>query len=162
VISTPEDVLCMIEKELMVKGGRWVAEFTESERNHKIGDSTFDVCLRGGTRTKGLFLSRILSYFVLPNYQVACYVKKITSSNLVSSSFLKKLLQQIKQRAIEEELKWNWLFLVTEDEPSAPVLKLIEERKDEEVGVLLYSRGSKSFVYSRNLLGKRMKACLKL
>jgi len=157
----PEDVLCMLEKQLMVKGGRWVAEFTESERNHKVGDLTFDVCLRGGTRTKGLFLSRILSYFVLPNYQVACYIMKIPSSNVVSSDFLRKRLLRIRERAKEEELKWNWLFLVTEDEPSAKVAKLIEEWRDEE-GVLLYNHGSRSLVYSRNLLGKRMKACLKL
>jgi len=146
----------------MVKGGRWVAEFTESERNYKVGNLTFDVCLRGGTRTKGLFLSRILSYFVLPNYQVACYIMKIASSNIVSLNFLKKLLLPIRDRAKKEELKWNWLFLVTEDEPSVKVAKLIEEQKYEEVGVLLYNRGSKSIVYSRNLLGKRMKACLKL
>lgn len=152
----------MLEKQLMVKGGRWVAEFTESERNHKVRDLTFDVCLRGGTRTKGLFLSRILSYFVLPNYQVACYIMKIPSSNVVSSDFLRKLLLRIRERAKEEELKWNWLFLVTEDEPSTKVAKLIEEQGYEEVGVLLYNRGSKSLVYSHNLLGKRMKACLKL
>jgi len=151
----------MLEKELMVKGGRWIAEFTESERNHKVGDLTFDVCLRGGTRTKGLFLSRILSFFVLPNYQVACYVMKIPSSNVVSSDFVRKLLLRIRERAKEEELKWNWLFLVTEDEPSTKVAKLIEERRDEE-GVLLYNHRSKSLVYSHNLLGKRMKACLKL
>jgi len=161
VIFTSEDVLRMLEKELMVKGGRWIAEFTESERNHKVGDLTFDVCLRGGTRTKGLFLSRILSFFVLPNYQVACYVMKIPSSNVVSSDFVRKLLLRIRERAKEEELKWNWLFLVTEDEPSTKVAKLIEERRDEE-GVLLYNHRSKSLVYSHNLLGKRMKACLKL
>jgi len=151
----------MLEKELMVKGGRWVAEFTESERNHKVGDLTFDVCVRGGTRTKGLFLSRILSYFVLPNYQVACYIMKIPSSNVISTDFLRKLLLRIKERAKEEELKWNWLFLVTEDDPSTRVAKTIEERRDEE-GVLLYNHRSKSLVYSHNLLGKRMKACLKL
>lgn len=146
----------------MVKGGRWIAEFTESERNHKVGDLTFDVRLCGGTRTKGLFLSRILSYFVLPNYQVACYVMKIASSNIVSSSFLKKLLLPIRERAKEEELKWNWLFLVSEDKPSTNVAKLIEEQRYEEVGVLLYNRESRSLVYSHNLLGKRMKACLRL
>jgi len=146
----------------MVKGGRWVAEFTESERNQKVGDLTFDVCLRGGTRTKGLFLSRILSYFVLPNYQVACYIMKIPSSNVVSSNFLKKLMLPIMQRAKEEELKWNWLFLVSEDEPSTKVAKLIEEQRYEEVGILLYNHGSKSLVYSHDLLGKRMKACLRL
>jgi len=161
VIFTSEDVLCVLEKELMVKGGRWVAEFTESERNHKLGDLTFDVCLRGSTRTKGLFLSRILSYFVLPNYQVACYIARIPSSNVISSDFLKKRLTLIRERAKEEELKWNWLFLVTEDEPSAKVSKLIEEGRGDE-GVLLYNRRSRSLVYSRNLLGKRMKACLKL
>jgi len=151
----------MLEKELMVKGGRWVAEFTESERNHKLGDLTFDVCLSGGTRTKGLFLSRILSYFVLPNYQVACYIMRIPSSNVISSDFLKKRLMLIRERAKEEELKWNWLFLVSEDEPSAKIAKLIEEEKGDE-GVLLYNHRSRSLVYSRNLLGKRMKACLKL
>jgi len=156
-----EDVLCVLEKELMVRGGRWVAEFRESERNHKLGDLTFDVCLRGGTRPKGLFLSRILSYFVLPNYQVACYIMKIPSSNVISPDFLRKRLLRIRERAKEEEFKWNWLFLVTEDEPSAKVTRMIEEGRGEE-GILLYNHRSKSLFYSRNLLGKRMKACLKL
>jgi len=146
----------------MVKGGRWVAEFTESERNHKIGDLTFDVYLHGGTRPKGLFLSRILSHFVLPNYQVTCYIMKIPSSNVISPDFLRKRLLRIREKAKEEEFKWNWLFLVTEDEPSTKLAKLIEEQRYEEVGVLLYNHGSKSLFYSRNLLGKRMKACLKL
>jgi len=146
----------------MVKGGRWVAEFTESERNYKVGNLTFDICLRGGTRTKGLFLSRILSYFVLPNYQVACYVMKIASSNIISSNFLRKLLLPIREKAKEEEVKWNWLFLISEDEPSAKVAKLIEEQPYEEVGILLYSSRLRSVAYSHNLLGKRMKACLKL
>jgi len=158
-----EEFLCKLEEELMVKGGRWIADFRESERNYRLGDLTFDIYLSGGTKMKGFGLfSRILSALLLPSYSVACYVIKVRSSNLVSPDFLKKLLSIIRGNAEKNHIKWSWLMLIVRDDPPSKVVKLVENHKDKEIGLLLHNPDSKLLVNSKNLLGERMRACLKL
>ena len=65
-----------LERNLMMGSGRWVADFREGFINYPIGDVTFDLMVRGGTRSyQGFFLSRAYTFLVTPNYFVSCFLR---------------------------------------------------------------------------------------
>jgi len=153
------DLLCQLEEELMAKGGRWIADFNESERNYKLEDVTFDACIRGDTRIRefGIF-SRAMDAFLLPRYFVACYALVMES---VTTNFLRKCLRLIGRKSDADQVTWNWLVLFTQRDPSRDVVELVEGLEDKKIGLLLYDSSSGSLVTSRNQLGERLRSCVR-
>jgi hypothetical protein len=153
-----DDLLCRLEEELMAKGGRWIADFNESERGYRLEDITFDACIRGDTRIRefGVF-SRAMDAFLLPRYFVACYVL-VTES--VTTNFLRKCLHLIEKKSDADQVTWSWLILITQRTPSRDVIGSVEGLEDKKVGLLLYDSSSGSLVTSGNQLGERMRSCV--
>jgi len=149
-----EDPLLLIEKELMAGRGKWIADFTESKRSFKLGGITFDLLIRGGTKVKGFLLSRILSYFVSPNYLVACFIYKAKEGSHVDRTLLQKMLGTIKKFMEKEELHWSWLIVLQQRYPE-PLKKFVNDLGSREVGVVLYDVGSREISYN-SPLGKQM------
>lgn len=155
-----KDFLCELERELMIGGGRWIAEFNESERNYKLENLTFDICLKGDTKIRGPGLfSRAISALLLPRYLVACYV---LTRDTISLNFLKSCVSLVKKCAKKDNVKWSWIVFVLKNDPSEEIVKFAENYNDEEVGLLLYDLTSKLLINSKNKLGERMRACLKI
>jgi hypothetical protein len=155
-----DNLLCQLEEELMAKGGRWIADFNESERNYSLDGVTFDVCIRGDTKIRepGLF-SRAMSAFLLPRYLVVCYV---VARDTVSAHFLRKCLGLAKNRSKADDVTWTWLIVTVQQTPSKDVLQIVRGLTEKEIGLLVYDRGSGSLAASGNLLGERMKSCVRL
>lgn len=153
-----DDLLCQLEEDLMAKGGRWIADFNESERGYRLEDVTFDACIRGDTRIRefGVF-SRAMDAFLLPRYFVACYVLMTES---VTTSLLKKCLHLIEKKSDTDQVTWSWLILITQRNPSRDVVESVEALKDKKLGLLLYDSSSGSLVTSGNQLGERMRSCV--
>ncbi len=71
--TTVKDCLVKLEKNLVVDGGRWVADFIESFWEYSLGDLAFDLFIRAFVRSKGIALFRSQAWLTIPNYQVACF-----------------------------------------------------------------------------------------
>jgi hypothetical protein len=155
-----DDLLCKLEEELMAKGGRWIADFNESERDYRLEDVTFDVCIRGDTRIRESgFFSRAMDAFLLPRYLVVCYVLVIESA---TTNFLRKCLRLIENKSHTDQVTWSWLILISQRDPLRDVIEFTVGLKDQKVGLLLYDPNSGSLVTSGNQLGARMKSCVRL
>ncbi len=156
-----EDKIVSIEKSLMMGRGRWIADFTESFRNFKINDVTFDAFLRGNTRMKGFLLSRVFSATVNPNYSVGCFITSFDVIKDLDKKSFGKLLQAVRSSIKENEMKWAWLFILS-DKVTDAQRKLVESIKDQFVGVALIDAASKNIVHSDSYIGKQAKRFIKL
>lgn len=153
-----DDPVSRLEEELMARGGKWIADFDESERDYRLEDVTFDACVRGGTRIKefGLF-SRAMSSFLLPRYVVACYV---TLRGTLTQDFLRKCLHIIRRKNETDGVTWSWLILIVKEAPRE-VVRLVESFSDKDLGLVLYDSSSASLSSSQNRLGERMRSYVK-
>lgn len=149
--------LLRLEENLMIGSGRWIADFTESFRNHKIKDARFDMFIKGNTRPKGFLLSRLFGYFAMPNYRVACfaYCQQIEPKDLTS------LVKLISSYMEENNFAWSWLVIPKEDRFSNKVRDSINKMGVEKIGIALLDLYNREIECSPSYLGKRMKEHVK-
>lgn len=141
-----------LEQNLMTGSARWIADFVESYRDHTVGGIRFDMLVRGKTRTKGFFLSNVMSYFILPNYQVACFVCKSDEAR----RGLYPLLKIVSGYMEAEELHWCWFVILGHGSFPNPLRKSVERDDTKEVGVALVDLGHQEIVTNDTFLGRRM------
>ena len=150
-----------IEKSLMVGRGRWIADFTESFRDFRTNDVTFNAFVRGNTRMKGFLLSRVFSATVNPNYSVACFMISTETVRDFDRKFLSRLLQAVRSCMKETEMRWAWLLILSVKSTDA-LRKLVESLKDQFIGVALIDVNSGSIVNSDSYIGKQAKRFIKI
>jgi hypothetical protein len=151
MLSTREYLL-KLERNLMVGGGRWVADFSESFWDYPLGDVTFAMFIRGGMRPKGLALSRFVAFITVPNYRVACFA-------YAGDPSLKRLPAAIKaaRRCMEgQEIEWSWLVFPGEGAFSPQARARIEKNDARELGIALVDLSAQEIVTSRSYVGRRM------
>ena len=152
-----EDYLLKVERNLMLGAGRWVAEFNESFRNFPVGRQTFDLYVRGGTRPKGLLLSRLFAYFSLPDYNVAFFVKHAPEDDLN----LGELRKALEDRAAKLNVKWTWLVLLRNGSFSEKLVKRVNSIDKKELGIALVNIDEQDIDTSDNLLGRKSLSLLR-
>ena len=145
------DYLRKIEHNLMLGAGRWIAEFNESFRDFPVGRHSFDLYARGGTRPKGLLLSRLFAYFSLPNYNVAFYVKHVSEDNFS----LGELRKAVEDRAAKLNVKWTWLVLVRDGKFPEKLVKQVDSFSKPELAVTLVNLDEQDIDTSSNMLGRK-------
>lgn len=150
-----------VEKNLMMGSGKWIADFNESFRNFKVRDVEFDTFIRGNTRTKGFFLSRLFSATVNPNYSVGCFIVSTESVKHFDQKFLGKALAEIQSYMKDNEMKWSWLIIFT-TKNIGEVKKHVGNIKDQNIGVVLVDAESGSMIHSNSYLAKQAKRFVKL
>ena len=149
-----------IEKSLMLGRGRFIADFTESFRNYRVDNVIFDAFVHGNTRMKGFLLSRLFSATINPNYYVACFMISIADNKDFDRRFLSELLQAVRVRMKEDEMRWAWLFVFTAKAADA-LRKMIEGLKDQFIGVAMIDASSGNVVHSDSYIGKQAKRFIK-
>lgn len=149
-----------VEKNLMMGSGRWIADFNESFRNFKVRDVEFDMFIRGNTRTKGFFLSRLFSATVNPNYSVGCFMVSTESVRHFDRKSLGKALAEIYSYMKDNEMKWSWLLIFT-TKNTGEMRKHVENIKDQNIGVVLVDAESGSMVHSNSYLARQAKRFVK-
>ena len=154
-------ILDSLEKELP-KRAHWVADLTETLRNHQIAGTSFPLIGRGGTRPKGFLLSRFFAVTMMPNYSVCMYVDMLDSAERNSKNRMLRDVRVIETQADRKNIKWSWLLMLGEDEPDTSVVRFIEEFGNEGVGVGYLNIVNGSIITSSNQLGKSMKAQMRL
>ncbi len=156
-----DETMKKIEMSLMVGRGRWIADFTESFRDFKVNDVTFNAFVRGNTRMKGFLLSRMFSATVNPNYSVACFMISTEAVRDFDKKFLGKLLQAVRSCIKENEMRWAWLLILSAKSTDT-LKKLVESIKDQFIGVTLIDVNSGNIVHSDSYIGKQAKRFIKI
>jgi len=145
------DYLLKVEWNLMLGAGRWVAEFNESFRDFPIGEHTFDMYVRGGTRPKGLLLSRLFAYFSLPSYNVAFFAKYVPEDDFS----LGELRKTISGLAATNNVRWVWLALIRSGGFAERLVKQVEHFDKPELGISLVNLIEQDVDTSANILGRK-------
>ena len=144
--------LSKLERNLMIGSGRWIADFSESYRDHTVDGVQFAMLLRGRTRVKGVFLSNIMSYFILPNYCVACFVCRSDQAK----RGLHALLSVVSRYMEAEEVHWCWLVILGHGSFPGKLRKSVVSNSVKEVGVALVDLSRQEIVTNASFLGRRM------
>ena len=146
------EYLLKLENNLMLGGGRWIADFKESFWKFSFNEVTFDMMLYGGMRPKGFALSRLASTLLMPNYSAACFV-------FPGDPALKRLAVVLKAVHLymqENEIKWSWVVIPCESAFSPQARASIERNEVRELGIALVDLQSQDVVTSRSYIGRRM------
>jgi hypothetical protein len=140
-----------VERNLMMGAGRWVAEFNEAFRDFPVAGQVFDLYVRGGTRPRGLLLSRLLAYFSLPSYNVALFAKHVPAEDID----LAGLCKAVEDRAAKLNVKWTWLVLFRTDKFPEDLIKKVNGFDKPELGISLVNLTEQDVDTSSNLLGRQ-------
>jgi hypothetical protein len=151
-----EQVLEAFERDILSGRARWIADLSETFRDYKLSGHTFDMCARGQTRGKGFLLSRFFAWTVLPNYKVSLYARASRNSANMLRRDIIELLQVIRKDIEKRELKWAWLVLFLEGNPSSQVASFVESYNNNDIGIGTVNTYSGSVLVSNNLLGRSL------
>jgi len=143
-----------MEKELMGGRGRFVADFNESFRQTRVRGVEFDAMIRGSTRVKGFLLSRVFSYLVNPNYEVATFILSIDPKKVFGKEDYGRCVATIKSFMKREEIKWTWLYIAGQ-EPRPEIKRAVERTTDTSTGVALVDLQTGEVFHSDSYLGRQ-------
>jgi len=141
-----------LEDNLMVGGGKWVADFNESFWEYPLGDLVFDLFVTATVRAKGLFLSRVAAWLTTPNYYVACFAY----SKDPELKRLHQVLTTISKFLKEEEYAWAWLVIPNEGSFSRKARSMVESNDSNEIGIALVDLSSQEIISAQSYWAKRM------
>ncbi|TKJ30182.1 MAG: hypothetical protein CEE40_05920 [Chloroflexi bacterium B3_Chlor] len=152
-----KDYLLKLEDNLMLGGGKWVADFNESFWDYPMGDLVFDMFVTATVRAKGFFLSRVAAWLTTPNYYVACFayskdpeLKRFHEVLTTISKFLK-----------EEEFAWAWLVIPHEGSFSRKARAMVEHSDSKEIGIALVDLDSLEMINAASYWSRRMTRFIK-
>ncbi|MEM2099403.1 MAG: hypothetical protein QXU99_06675 [Candidatus Bathyarchaeia archaeon] len=147
----------LVEEQLVRGHLRWLANFSEIQKNYHVEDIVFPIYASGSLQEKGFFLSKIYSALVVPKYKVHLL---LYTSPEINPSILRKFILALKHKFGSED----WVFLVlAQAQPIGKALKeAVEGVEDKTVGIAAYGVGSKNIVTSSNVLGRGLSKHLKL
>ena len=147
-----QDYLLKLEDNLMVGGGRWVADFNESFWEYPLGDLVFDMFVTATVRPKGLFLSRVAAWLTTPNYYIVCFAY----SKDPGLKRLHEVLTTISKFLKEEDYAWAWLVMPHEGSFSRKARAMVEHTDSKEIGIALVDLESQEIIPSGSYWGRRM------
>ncbi|HUV73034.1 MAG TPA: hypothetical protein VMW79_01875 [Anaerolineae bacterium] len=146
------DYLLKLERNLMLGGGRWVADFNESFWGYPLGDLVFDMFVTATVRPKGFFLSRVAAWLTTPNYHIACFAY----SKDPELKRLNEVLRTISTLLKEQEFAWAWLVIPNEGPFSRKAESMVQNTSIREIGIALVDVSSQEIVNSESHWGRRM------
>ncbi|MEM4245667.1 MAG: hypothetical protein QW390_00040 [Candidatus Bathyarchaeia archaeon] len=152
------DFIADMVEERLVKGNlRWLANFKEIFRDHKVGEFKIPLYAKGELREKGFLLSRAFSALVTPRYKVHLI---LCLSDLFTVNSLRSLIISCKKSFDADD--WIFIGLVQEKPLDRSVQEAVKNIGDERVGLVAYSLQTDDQVASRNVLGEALKRQLNL
>jgi hypothetical protein len=150
----PSDFIGGLERELQRGRMQWVADLNESFRDYQVSGETFLLAARGGSRPKGFLLSRMLSYMVMPNYNVCMYVQWLDGSR--AKEHVMRLLRVIETQRDQKDIKWSWLLLLGDEPAPESANKLILQFGNRDIGLGYVNTLTGETTTSPNQLGHSM------
>ena len=151
-MSATRDYLLRLENNLMLGSGRWIADFTESFWDFRVGDTTFEMLILGNMRPRGFLLSRFFAWLTLPAYGVACFAyTKDPQLNRLGTQ-----IRSIKRYMKEQDLTWSWFVLPGEDPLTKRARAVVQKNDLREIGIVLVDLTAQEVVTNDSFLGRRM------
>ncbi len=150
------DVFGGLEKEIQRGRASWVADLNETFREHQISGDVFPLIARGSTRPKGFLLSRFMAVTIMPNYEVCLYAHAIKNAGSEAKSGIMRLIRIIETQRDQKNIKWSWLLLFSDQEPSELVSRFVQDFGNKDVGVGCIDVSTGRIVTSRNQLGRSL------
>ena len=150
-----------LEKEIQRGRAYWVADLNETFRFYQASGEVFPLMARGSTRPKGFLLSRFVAVTVMPNYEVALYAHDVNHSDGAKSQMM-NLIRIIETVRDQKNIKWSWLLLFSDDEPSSGVIRAIEDFGNKDVGVGCIDVSTGRLITSKNQLGRSLGGQMRL
>jgi hypothetical protein len=146
--------LLKLEKNIMLGSARFIADFAESFLDYAVGDVTFDMLIRGGTRLRqGVLISRAYSYLVGPNHFVSCFLRL---GNAEGGQF-HNLTRAVAKFNTDEQMTWAWLVIAHGGSFARGTVRLVETWDKKEIGVALVDYAAQQLVaHSNNYLGRAL------
>jgi hypothetical protein len=160
-LNASDGIIERVEKQMMKGRGRWVADFTESFLKYRVGDVVFDLFISGNTRVKGFIFSRLFSFFLNPNYEVAFFAISTGDDNEPNPRRIRKWILAVKSCMKKHEMKWAWLLLVGKS-ASDSAAKCVKEATDRDVGVAYLDTVSRQVISADTYLGRQLKKYVKV
>jgi hypothetical protein len=147
-----KNYLLALENNLMLGGGRWVADFSESFWEYPVDDVVFDMFISATMRPKGFFLSRVAAWLTTPNYYVGCFVY----SKDPTLRRLHETLRAISTFLKQHEFAWAWLVIPHQGPFSRKAKSMVQNTAIREIGIALVDLESQEIVNSESHWGRRM------
>jgi hypothetical protein len=147
------DLFDGFEREIQRGRASWIADLNETFRSYRTSGETFPLMARGGTRPKGFLLSRFLAVTVMPNYEVALYAHEVSSSD---KSEVMRLVRIVETLRDQKNIKWSWLVLFSDGEPSTSLGRFIEDFGNKDIGIGCIDIETGRLIASRNQLGRSL------
>jgi len=152
-----KDYLLKLEDNLMLGGGRWVADFNESFWEYPLGDLVFDMFITATVRHKGFFLSKFVGWLTTPNYHVACFAY----SKDPELKRLHEILTTISRLLKKEDLAWAWLVIPHEGSFSRKARAMVERNDSKEIGIALVDLSSQEIIKGASFWSAKMPRFIK-
>ncbi|MGC8960888.1 MAG: hypothetical protein ACP5K1_00390 [Candidatus Bathyarchaeia archaeon] len=150
-------IVDMVEERLVRGGLKWLANFKEIRRDHRIGEFSIPLYATGGLEERGFLLSRAFSALVTPKYRINLLLYTCES---ITSKLLRRLVISCKENYHPED--WILLGLIQVKPFERPVRDAIENMADERIGIAAYSLESREEASSNNVLGRALRRHLRL
>ena len=146
------EYLLKLENNLMLGGGRWIADFNESFWNFSFNGIIFEMMIYGGMRLKGFALSRLASTLLMPNYQAACFAY----SEDPGLKRLPGVLKAVQRYMKDKEIKWSWVVIPCESAFSPQARASMEKNEAQDLGIALVNLKTQEIITNRSYIGRRM------
>ncbi len=147
----------MVEEQLTKGSLRWLANFSEIQRDYAIGDVKFQLYASGGLQERGFLLSRLFSALVTPKYKVHFFLH--TSSEIDPKTVRKMILASKNKFGTDD---WVLIGFVQSQPLGQATKETVQNLTDRNIGIAAYSIAPKEAVTSNNVLGKGLAKQLKL
>ncbi len=146
------EYLLKLEYNLMLGGGRWIADFNESFWNFSYNEVIFEMMICGGMRPKGFALSKLASTLLMPNYHAACFAYPDDPGLKRLPVMLKAVQRYMKDR----EIQWSWVVIPCESAFSPQARASLERNEARDLGIALVNLQTQEIVTSHSYIGRRM------
>ncbi len=146
-LTKKEEYLRYVEKELMMKGGRWIATFNVAIRDFNIASMRkkrkedhqkhdIDSLIYGGVRDRGFVLSRAFSFMASPTYRVGCAAIHLENATNARWSTLVSYMRESGSVREIMEFEWYWLLFFGEGKLPSKVIHNINRHTSRELGLV--------------------------
>ncbi len=97
-------------------------------------------------------LSRFFSFFLNPNYEVACFIASGDSESL-DRKRLHHYIVTLRAWMEQNNVKWSWLFLVVNNVEQ--IKARVEEVDDASLGIVAIDPDKREYASNKNYLGRQ-------
>ncbi|MFW9855325.1 MAG: hypothetical protein ACFFFG_09690 [Candidatus Thorarchaeota archaeon] len=163
-----ENYLRMVEEELMIRGGRWIASFDTAFRKFLVSNalknvdtdkthnkSEYATMVYGGVRSGGLLLSRAFAFMASPTYKVGLGAIFLPDPTRAKWSTIVQYLRESGFVKDVMEFEWMWILLFGHGKLPPKAADNLQRHTSRELGLLYADLKHKTIINSDAFISRR-------